>query len=272
MQGRKDGQEGGETNGSPGTACPTDAGGADTSLPPGDAQPDAHVDPDGPPLDASTDDVVDASCPGDDAAADSGMDAADATTDASDAAQPEDGGSDASDGGPSDAGSDVNVPPDASSDVTCTFTRSHTGANDACNYCVLPPEVTISIEHVPLWIDHGEHGVGIEGQGDLPPQPPPPVPPKRVIHVDAPTVFDSWWMFGDAFVLSGTPPSESYVSSNMPFVPNGGFNGTITVGSGNATSLTLNGSHFPATFGCVALHGCFVEKIACTGTGIAENR
>lgn len=250
----------GETTGGPGTACPPDGSGADTSMPPGDAQPDSHVNPDADGIDASDEDVADAWCNHADASSDATTDAEspyDAGRDASDA-------SDASDAGPSDAGSDASVVVDASSDVTCTFTRYHTRSVPACDSCLLPPEVTFSVIHTPMWLGYGG---GVQGQGDLPPEPPPPIPPKRVIHVEAPSVFDAFWEYGNAFRLSGSLGNESWIPSGFTIILNGGMSGAIEVGSNNVVTISLSGQHAPWTSGCM-IRGCYIETLSCSGVGV----
>lgn len=244
LHGRGDGQEDGETNGATGDACPEDTGTGDTGSAPVDAQPDSPFDPDGPPLEAGADD---ATCSDDDAGDADVLDAG--GEDASDAGTPTDAGGEESDSGPA-----------PSSDVTCTFTRAHSGSSD-CTFCVLPPEQTITVDHVPIFIDHASGGY--EGQPPLPP------PPRRVIHVDASSVFDAWGV-GNAFILSGSPPSESW--TNTITVLGGSVGGTINVGSSNATNVSLSGTHLPGTPGCMVIRGCYSEKIACSGTAVAEDR
>ena len=200
----------------------------------------------GTPLDGSSDAEVDS---GND-----GTIASDATNDSTTSDVLQDAGTDAT----ADSNtSDVVIDGGNDGAVTCTFSRTLTGAT-GCSACLLPSATTMT-DTLSAVIDDAGGGATDKsidgGQG-------------RTLHFSG--VSNEFTAEGcfSVFALDGVPPSESW-STTLGFTAcaftNSNANITLTVSSGDQLSVSYDVAHYPGVSGCLVQHGCVLEKLDCSG-------
>jgi hypothetical protein len=149
---------------------------------------------------------------------------------------------------------------DASSTITCTYTRTLTNAQ-GCQACMLPSPMTVTDMNVPVKLVNGAQGVFCTMA----------FPTLHSIQLMTPQVF-SYWPGTSSFELWDSGMGETCVGANVATcVPsNGSCSVNITLTNGNQVDVQLNGSHSPGVANCTIIHGCVAESLSCQGKATTQ--